>query len=113
VLGEDAAVKLACVATDVLGVKLPALTAALNGKLLHHHALIVSHILAHLDYLDEIFQALTIKIEQRLALSSTRSSCSRQSTASLSEPRRPRLHHQTPRRATRKARPSSHLQAAA
>jgi len=92
---EDAGVKLACVATDVLGVsgrliidalisggtdpeamadlargalrkKLPALKEALNGNFSTHHALIVSHILAHLDYLDEIIQALTLEIEERL-----------------------------------------------
>jgi transposase len=79
---EDAGIKLACVATDVLGVsgrqmlqalisgtrdpevlaelargrlraKLPALRQALVGNFKPHHALIVSHILAHLDYLDE------------------------------------------------------------
>ena len=93
---EDAGVKLACVATDVLGVsgrlmidalisgstdpeamaelargalrkKLPALKEALNGNFSAHHALIVSHILAHLDDLDEIIQALTTEIEERLA----------------------------------------------
>lgn len=92
---EDAGIKLSCVATDVLGVsgremlqalisgirdpevlaglargplraKLPALRQALVGNLKRHHALIVSHILAHLDYLDETIGALTEEIERRL-----------------------------------------------
>jgi transposase len=93
---EDAGIKLACVATDVLGVsgrqmlealirgtrnpevlaelargrlraKLPALRQALVGNFKPHHALIVSHILAHLDYLDETIATLTEEVEQRLA----------------------------------------------
>src|ERR1700752_2747477 len=92
---EDAGVKLACVATDVLGVsgrlmldalvsgtrdpqvlaelargklraKLPALKQALNGSFKPHHALIVSHILAHLDYLDETIATLTEEVDGRL-----------------------------------------------
>jgi transposase len=93
---EDAGIKLACVASDVLGVsgrqmldallvgsrdpevlaelargrlraKLPALRQALVGNFKAHHALIVSHILAHLDYLDETIATLTEEVEQRLA----------------------------------------------
>ncbi|MGZ6590217.1 MAG: IS110 family RNA-guided transposase [Solirubrobacteraceae bacterium] len=93
---EDAGIKLACVATDVLGVsgremlkallsgtrdaevlaelargrmraKLPALRQALVGNFKPHHALIVSHILAHLDYLEETIATLTEEVEQRLA----------------------------------------------
>jgi transposase len=92
---EDAGIKLSCVATDVLGVsgrqmlqalisgtrdpgvlaelargrlrvKLPALRRALVGDFRPHHALILSHILAHLDYLDETIGALTEEIERRL-----------------------------------------------
>jgi len=92
---EDAGIKLAVVASDVLGVsgrqmldallsgtrdpevlaelargrmraKLPALRQALAGNLKPHHALIITHILAHLDYLDETIAALTAEIEQRL-----------------------------------------------
>ena len=37
------------------------------GNFRAHHALIVSHILAHLDYLDETIATLTEEIEQRLA----------------------------------------------
>ena len=93
---EDAGVKLSCVATDVLGVsgrlmlealvsgtrdpellanlargalrkKLPALQEALAGDFKAHHTLIVSQILAHIDYLDEAIGTLTQEVEQRLA----------------------------------------------
>jgi transposase len=93
---EDAGVKLSCVATDVLGVsgrmmldalvsgtrdpevlaelakgklrkKLPALRAALESRFSTHHALLVGHILAHLDYLDETIGQLSSAIEERLA----------------------------------------------
>jgi transposase len=93
---EDAGVKLSCVASDVLGVsgramlealvsgtrdpevlaelargrlrqKLPALKAALEGRFSAHHALLVGHILAHLDYLEETIAALSGEIETRLA----------------------------------------------
>jgi transposase len=93
---EDAGIKLACVASDVLGVsgrqmldallsntrdpevlaelargrlraKLPALRQALVGNFKPHHALIVSHILAHLDYLDATIATLTDEVTRRLA----------------------------------------------
>src|SRR6185437_12652439 len=93
---EDAGVKLACVASDVLGMsgramlealvcgtrdpevladlakgklrkKIPALQQALAGRFSGHHALIVGHILAHLDFLEEQIAALTIEIEERIA----------------------------------------------
>jgi transposase len=93
---EDAGIKLASVATDVLGVsgrlmlealvsgardpemlaelakgtlrkKLPALKQALAGEFKPHHRLIVSHILAHLDYLDEAIATLSTEVERRLA----------------------------------------------
>jgi transposase len=92
---EDAGIKLACVASDVLGVsgramiealvagqgdpevlaelargrlraKLPALRQALEGRFSAHHALLGSHILAHLDYLDETIEALSEEIGERL-----------------------------------------------
>jgi transposase len=92
---EDAGIKLSSVATDVLGVsgrlmldalvsgtrdpevlaelakgalrkKLPALKQALAGTFKPHHTLIVSHILAHLDYLDEAVANLGAEIERRL-----------------------------------------------
>jgi transposase len=93
---EDAGLKLATVASDILGVsgramlaalaegttdpgllaelargrlrqKLPALRAALTGRFRPHHALLLSHLLAHLDYLDESLTQLSTEIEARLA----------------------------------------------
>ena len=92
---EDAGVKLSCVATNVLGVsgrmmlealvggsrdrhvladlakgklrkKIPALKAALEGDFKAHHALLVGHILAHIDYLEETITAITCEIEAQL-----------------------------------------------
>ena len=93
---EDAGIKLASVASDVLGVsgramlqalvegttdpeilaelargtlrrKLPALRQALAGRFRSHHATLVTHHLAHLDYLDETIDALSAHIEAVLA----------------------------------------------
>jgi transposase len=93
---EDAGVKLACVATDVLGVsgramleallagtrdpevladlargklrkKIPQLEQALTGRFSAHHALMVGHILAHLDFLEEAIGQLTAEIDERLS----------------------------------------------
>jgi transposase len=93
---EDAGIKLACVATDILGVsgramlaallagdddpsrlaslakgrmrtKLPALRQALEGRFGDHHRLLVGHLLGHIDYLDGVIAALTGEIEARLA----------------------------------------------
>jgi transposase len=92
---EDAGVKLACVATDVLGVsgramldaliagtrdpevladlargklrnKIPELQRALTGRFSGHHALMVGHILVHLDFLEEQIASLTGEIDERL-----------------------------------------------
>jgi transposase len=93
---EDAGVKLASVASDILGVsgramlealaqgttdpavlaelargrlrgKLPALRAALAGRFRPHHGFLVSQLLAHLDYLDEAIATLSAEIEDRLS----------------------------------------------
>jgi transposase len=93
---EDAGVKLATVASDILGVsgramlealaqgttdptvladlargrlrgKLPALRAALAGRFRTHHAFLVGHLLTHLDYLDEAIGTLSTEIERHLA----------------------------------------------
>jgi len=93
---EDAGIKLSSVASDVLGVsgrlmldalvsgtrdpevlaelakgalrkKIPALKQALAGTFKPHHTLIVSHILAHLDYLDEAIASLSAEVEHRLS----------------------------------------------
>jgi len=91
----DAGIQLASVATNVLGKsgramltaliegttdpavladlaqgklrrKLPALREALVGRFRKHHALLVSHLLSHLDYLDEALEDLTAQIEEAL-----------------------------------------------
>jgi transposase len=92
---EDAGIKLATVATDILGVsgrdmlhalvagttdpdvlaelargtlrkKLPALRQALAGRFRPHHAFMVSQHLGHLDYLDEAVTSLSGRIEEAL-----------------------------------------------
>lgn len=92
----DAGIQLASVATNVLGAsgramlaalvegttdpvvladlaqgklrrKLPALREALVGRFRKHHALLVSQLLAHLDYLDEALDDLTAQIEEALS----------------------------------------------
>jgi transposase len=93
---EDAGIKLASVATDVLGVsgramldalvrgttdpevlaelargklraKLPALRQALAGRFRPHHAFLVSQLLAHLDYIDQTIATLSERIEVVIA----------------------------------------------
>jgi transposase len=93
---EDTGIKLDCVATDILGVsgramlealvagntdphvlaelargklrkKIPALREALVGRFEAQHALIVSAILAHLDFLDEQVALLSRAIEEEIA----------------------------------------------
>jgi transposase len=90
---QDAGIKLASVASDILGVsgramlnalvagttdpvalaelargrlrpKRAALQAALAGRFRAHHALLLSHLLAHIDYLDEMVTALSAQIEE-------------------------------------------------
>ena len=93
---EDAGIKLSCVATDVLGVsgramldalvagthdpevladlargrlreKLPALREALAGHFHSYHRVLVSELLAHLDYLDEAVARLSQEVAQVIA----------------------------------------------
>lgn len=92
---QDAGIKLASVATDILGVsgramlealvqgttdpevladlargklraKLPALRQALAGRFRPHHAFLVGQLLAHVDYLDEAITTVSTEIEARL-----------------------------------------------
>jgi transposase len=92
---EDTGIKLDCVASDILGAsgramlnalvagttdptvladlargklraKIPALQEALEGRFDRLHALIVSSILAHLDFLDEAIDRLSDAIEEQL-----------------------------------------------
>jgi len=93
---QDADIKLASVATDILGVsgrailaalvagtteaavvaelargklraKLPALREALAGRFRAHHAFLVSQALAHLDYLDDAVETLSGEVDRGLA----------------------------------------------
>ena len=93
---ESANIKLAAVASDVLGVsgrdmltalihgegdpetlaalargrlreKLPALRQALNGRVKPHHQVLITQILAHIDFLDASIAQLQGEIEQGLA----------------------------------------------
>jgi transposase len=93
---EDTGIKLASVATDILGVsgramlealvrgttdpaglaelargrlraKLPALRQALAGHFRPHHAFLVSQLLAHLDYLDEQISTLSARLAELMA----------------------------------------------
>ena len=57
---------LADLALGKLRRKLPALREALVGRFRKHHALLVSQLLAHLDYLDEALEVLTAQIEEAL-----------------------------------------------
>jgi transposase len=92
---EDAGIKLACVATDILGVSGRAMLAALLdgnedpaalaelakgrmrtkrqdlrrafvGRFSDHHRLLVEHVLGHIDHLDTTIAAITTEVETRL-----------------------------------------------
>jgi transposase len=93
---EDTGIKLDCVATDILGKsgramlaalvagttdpdvladlargklrkKIPALRDALQGRFEPLHAILVSSILAHLDFLDQQITALSVAIDEQIA----------------------------------------------
>ena len=93
---QDAGVKLSSVASDICGAsgramlqalvegtrdptvlaelargtlrrKIPALREALEGRFRHHHSLIVSSILAHLEFLDETIDRLSEEIGEAIA----------------------------------------------
>jgi transposase len=93
---EDTGIKLACVASDILGVsgramldalvagttdpdvlaelakgrlrvKLPALREALDGRVARHHRLLVAELLTHLDYLDEAVERLSGQVARVVA----------------------------------------------
>src|SRR5918995_1376405 len=63
--GESDPEPLADLAKGKLRAKLPALRAALESRFRAHHALLVSHLLAHIEYLDETIAQLTAEIEER------------------------------------------------
>ncbi|MGO9971596.1 MAG: IS110 family transposase [Solirubrobacteraceae bacterium] len=93
---EDTGIKLDCVASDILGAsgramldalvsgttdpetlaelakgklrkKIPALREVLTGRFDTEHALVISQILAHIDFLEEAIDRLSVEIEQRIA----------------------------------------------
>lgn len=92
---EDAGIKLSTVASDVIGVsgramiealiggttdpavladlargklrpKLPLLRRALEGRFRGHHAVLLQHVIAKIDFLDEAITSLTTEIDRRL-----------------------------------------------
>jgi transposase len=93
---EDAGIKLSSVATDVMGVsgrammaalvsgerdpevlaelakgrlraKLPRLREALEGRFSGHHRLLLSELLAHIDYIDEAIERVSEEVERHVA----------------------------------------------
>jgi transposase len=66
VAGTTDQVVLADLARGLLRKKLPALREALEGRFDAEHALVVGRILAHIDYLDEAIDDLSIAIEAQL-----------------------------------------------
>jgi len=67
VAGERDGQQLAELAKGQLRKKLPELEAALQGRFSRHHALIVSEILAKLDYLDELIERLSVEVGEAIA----------------------------------------------
>jgi transposase len=64
--GHSDPVALADLARGRLRAKLPALRQALAGRFSEHHAFLLSHLLADLDYLEESMSTLAERIEQKL-----------------------------------------------
>jgi transposase len=64
--GEADPAALAELAKGKLRAKLPALRLALEGRFREHHALLVSHLLSHIEYLDETIASLSAEIEERV-----------------------------------------------
>ena len=114
---QDAGIKLSSVASKVLGVsarrvldalicgthdpgvsadlakgtlrkKIHALREALQGRFTGHHALVVSQMLAQIDFLDETIATLSEQIEELTRPSPVSSSCTTRSPGSTSAPPR-------------------------
>ena len=66
VRGNNDPAALAELARGKLRAKLPALETALQGRFSSHHALLLSHLLSHIDYLDQSIDSLSAEIEERL-----------------------------------------------
>jgi transposase len=64
--GNNDPVALADLAKGKLRAKLPALHQALEGRFRDHHALLVGHLLAHIEYLDQTITELSEEIEERM-----------------------------------------------
>ena len=66
VTGTTDPVVLADLARGQLRKKIPALQAALVGRFEDEHTLVVGQILAHIDFLDEAIDRLSVEIEERI-----------------------------------------------
>jgi transposase len=64
--GNNDPVALADLAKGKLRAKLPLLRQALEGRFRDHHALLVTHLLAHIEYLDQTITELSLEIEERM-----------------------------------------------
>lgn len=57
---------LAELARGKLRAKLPELRKALQGRFREHHGFLVTEILAHVDYMDEALDRMTVRIEEAI-----------------------------------------------
>jgi transposase len=64
--GNNDPVALADLAKGKLRAKLPLLRQALEGRFRGHHALLVGHLLAHIEYLDQTITELSEEVEERM-----------------------------------------------
>jgi transposase len=64
IAGEDDATALAELARRTLRKKLPALREALTGRVQAHHRVLLAQILGHIDYLNDMIAQLQAEIEQ-------------------------------------------------
>jgi transposase len=64
--GNNDPVALADLAKGKLRAKLPLLRQALEGRFREHHALLVGHLLAHIEYLDETINSISSEVEERM-----------------------------------------------
>ena len=64
--GNNDPVALADLAKGKLRAKLPLLRQALEGRFREHHALLVGHLLAHIEYLDQTISELSEEVEERI-----------------------------------------------
>jgi hypothetical protein len=71
---QDAAIKPSSVASKVLGVSGRALREALEGRFTDHHALLVSQMLAQIDFLDETVAVVDLNHEWPISATTARSS---------------------------------------